>query len=53
MATIDNAMIHSLIQHLGGKSNIQSVTNCMTRLRVTLHDSSVVDKDELKKSKVC
>lgn len=49
MATIDNAMIHSLIQHLGGKSNIQSVTNCMTRLRVTLHDSSVVDKDELKK----
>ncbi|MDO5054142.1 MAG: PTS N-acetylmuramic acid transporter subunit IIBC [Pasteurella oralis] len=49
MAIIDNAMIHRLMQLLGGKSNIQTVTNCMTRLRVTLQDSSAVDVDALKK----
>ncbi len=49
MAVIDNAMIHRLMQLLGGKSNIQTVTNCMTRLRVTLQDSSAVDMDALKK----
>lgn len=34
---------------LGGKGNIKSVDACITRLRLTLNDSSIVDDDELKK----
>lgn len=49
MAIIDNAMIHRLMQLLGEKSNIQTVTNCMTRLHMTLQDSSAVDMNVLKK----
>jgi PTS system N-acetylglucosamine-specific IIC component len=34
---------------LGGKQNIKAVDACITRLRLTLDDSSIVDDDELKK----
>lgn len=33
---------------IGGSNNIQSVTNCMTRLRFKLKDSTKVDEDKLK-----
>ncbi len=38
----------TLIEVLGGKSNIASYTNCMTRLRVKVNDVSKVDEKKLK-----
>ena len=40
-----------LISAVGGKENIVSVTNCMTRLRFVLADESIVKDDEVKKIK--
>lgn len=40
-----------LVQAVGGKDNIVSVTNCMTRLRFVLRDESIVNDDEVKKIK--
>ena len=40
----------NLVDLVGGKSNIKSVQNCMTRCRLELNDYSVVKMDELKKS---
>lgn len=48
MATIDNELIQRLIPLLGGKSNILLVSNCMTRLRITLQDFTQVDTNALK-----
>lgn len=39
-----------LIAAVGGKENIVSVTNCMTRLRFVLADESIVKDDEVKKN---
>lgn len=38
-----------ILEHLGGPSNIANYTHCMTRLRVTTKDESLVKKEELKK----
>ncbi|WP_367986099.1 PTS transporter subunit EIIC [Streptococcus sp. ZY1909104] len=38
----------SIIDALGGETNIEHVTACATRLRVSLKDSQMVDKDVLK-----
>ncbi|HDR1021291.1 TPA: PTS N-acetylmuramic acid transporter subunit IIBC [Pasteurella multocida] len=48
MATIDNEMIQRLIPLLGGKQNILRVSNCMTRLRITLQDFTQADTNALK-----
>ncbi|WP_300383795.1 PTS transporter subunit EIIC [Clostridium sp.] len=40
----------NLVELVGGKQNIKSVTNCMTRCRLELVDYSLVDMDNLKKS---
>ncbi len=37
-----------ILPHLGGPSNINSLTSCMTRLRVTPIDETKVDLDRLK-----
>ncbi|WP_071396541.1 PTS transporter subunit EIIC [Bacillus tuaregi] len=39
----------SLIKHLGGKDNIKEYTNCISRLRVFVHDPSLVDSEALRK----
>ena len=39
----------SLIPLLGGKANINEVTCCMTRLRVTLNDTGHINKEQIKK----
>lgn len=39
-----------VIEALGGKENILSVENCVTRLRVDLKDMKIVDKVKLKES---
>lgn len=43
-----NEIIKNIIGGLGSKENIKSHTNCITRLRVTVIDNSLVDFDYLK-----
>lgn len=40
-----------IIDNVGGKNNVKSVTHCMTRLRFSLKDVSKVNEDELNKVK--
>ena len=37
------------IEHLGGKGNIQGVDGCITRLRITVRDISIIDDGSFKK----
>ncbi|MGQ2375651.1 PTS transporter subunit EIIC [Companilactobacillus zhachilii] len=37
-----------IVSSLGGEENIESITNCYTRLRTVLKDSSLVDENTLK-----
>lgn len=39
---------HQLIELVGGKKNIQSVANCMTRLRFKLKDRNLAKTEEIK-----
>ena len=34
-----------ILEKVGGKANVSSVTHCMTRLRLTLKDESIVKDD--------
>ena len=36
-----------ILELVGGKSNVVSAVNCMTRLRIQLKDSSLAQIDEL------
>lgn len=38
----------NILAHIGGKDNISFATHCMTRLRLTLKDRSLVQEDEIK-----
>lgn len=40
-----------ILEKLGGESNVVSVIHCMTRLRFTLKDESIVNDEEVKKIK--
>ncbi|WP_172253510.1 N-acetylglucosamine-specific PTS transporter subunit IIBC [Saccharibacillus deserti] len=42
------AMAHTIYEGLGGKQNITSIDNCVTRLRVEVQDSSAVDQGKIK-----
>lgn len=47
----DAAKAKAFLEALGGKDNIESVTNCATRLRVTVRDESLVkDQNVFKKA---
>lgn len=37
-----------ILQGLGGKDNIRDISNCMTRLRLQVNDSNVIDTNLLK-----
>ncbi|WP_338627122.1 PTS transporter subunit EIIC [Clostridium baratii] len=39
-----------LVELVGGKENVKSVTNCMTRCRLELHDYSKADIEDIKKA---
>ena len=39
-----------VVEALGGPSNIGTVDNCITRLRIDIQDNKKIDKDLLKKS---
>ncbi|OJT84145.1 PTS beta-glucoside transporter subunit EIIBCA [Clostridioides difficile] len=41
----------NIIKLIGGKENIKSVAHCVTRLRFTLNDRSIVQTEEIKKLK--
>ena len=50
MAGQDNKILaEKILEQLGGAGNIKSFTNCMTRLRVTPYDESLVNKDAIRK----
>ncbi|EHI99131.1 PTS system, beta-glucoside-specific IIABC subunit [Clostridium sp. DL-VIII] len=38
-----------ILEKIGGESNVNSVIHCMTRLRFTLKDESIVNDEEVKK----
>ena len=40
-----------ILQRVGGKENVISLVHCMTRLRFTLKDESIVDDEAVKKTK--
>lgn len=40
--------VKQIVEYLGGKGNIVTVTNCMTRLRVVVRDDAQVDADGMK-----
>ncbi len=44
----NRAIVEAIIKELGGKKNIVSVFNCMTRLRVVVRKESLVKEDALK-----
>ena len=41
-------MLHAITQGLGGVANIDSLEPCITRLRVEVHDPSLVDRAVLR-----
>ena len=43
MAGQNNSRVEGIIAALGGAENIATVDNCMTRLRLTVHDKALVD----------
>lgn len=40
----------SLLQSFGGEENIEDAYNCVTRLRVTVQDPSIVDEERIKQT---
>lgn len=40
-----------ILEEIGGEKNVNSVMHCMTRLRFTLKDESIVDDEKVKKIK--
>ena len=38
-----------ILQRVGGKENVISLVHCMTRLRFTLKDESIVDDEAVKR----
>lgn len=42
-------LAEAILPHLGGKENILTIDNCITRLRLEVKDASVVNKTHLKK----
>ncbi|MGL4798464.1 MAG: PTS transporter subunit EIIC [Cellulosilyticaceae bacterium] len=45
----NNEILARIVEQLGGKSNIATVENCMTRLRLEVKDASKVNVEALKK----
>lgn len=39
-----------MLKALGGKDNIISLDNCITRLRLVVNDMSIIDEDEIKQT---
>ena len=48
MTAIDEAFVKTIIRLVGGEKNISSVTDCMTRLRISVRDDSAVQDEALR-----
>ena len=46
----DDVLAESIVALLGGKDNIESLENCMTRLRVVVKNPDLVFEDDIKKT---
>lgn len=44
----EKKLAHSIIDNVGGMENIDNIINCMTRIRIKVHDESKVEFDNLK-----
>lgn len=42
---ISSELLNTILTRVGGPGNIASCGNCMTRLRLGVHDGSLVDPD--------
>lgn len=50
MSTENKVLAKSILENLGGASNINEYTHCMTRLRVKVIDASLVNLDTIKRT---
>ena len=41
-------LVKNILSHAGGRENVTSVTNCMTRLRIKVKDDQAIDTEALK-----
>lgn len=46
----DEELAKKILTLVGGKTNVSEIVSCMTRLRLTVKDNSLVDLDSLKKT---
>ena len=44
-------LAEKILERVGGKNNVEELVHCMTRLRFTLKDESIVDDELVKKTK--
>lgn len=42
-------LVRQSLQNLGGRGNVISATNCMTRLRIEVKDDAKINEDAIKK----
>ena len=42
-------LVRQSLENLGGKQNVVSATNCMTRLRIEVKDASKINEEAIKK----
>lgn len=45
-------MAEKILQYVGGRENVSGVTHCITRLRIVVKDTQVIQEEEIKKLKV-
>ncbi|SDC35742.1 PTS system IIB component, Glc family /PTS system IIC component, Glc family [Pelagirhabdus alkalitolerans] len=48
MANQNEQLLDKIVELVGGKDNIRSATNCMTRLRIRIKDHDLIEIDKLK-----
>lgn len=48
MVKNNEKLAQEIVEAVGGKNNIHSSTNCMTRVRMNVKDRSIIDEERLK-----
>lgn len=47
-----NVMAKTILDGLGGKQNVKTIENCITRLRLEINDMALVDESKIKSAGV-